>query len=393
MNYLTKCVACGEGGLIPFLDLNEQPLANSYHSGEELQKYPLGLRVCVSCWHTQLPVAVNPALMFETYLYVSGTSQTMRDYCDDLAVMIAEREGKTGKVFDIGCNDGTQLDSFKKIGWETYGCDPAKNLTQTALDKGHNVKRDWWGGDYGGPMFDVITAQNVFAHTEDPLGFLRAVKDHLKPDGTCYIQTSQSQMYQRNEFDTTYHEHISFFCANSMKTLTERAGLTLTRIDITSIHGDSYLFTLKHPGSEAHASVQETIDKEISEGRHDIKFYMNFGKNAKKIINALKLFVDHIRSEGYQVVGYGAAAKGMTLLNSNDIQLDWIVDDNPLKQGLYTPGTNIIIKDKSSLDVDDALFVIPLAWNFFEEIKKNVEEIRGNRETKYIKYFPKLDVA
>ena len=237
---------------------------------------------------------------------------------------------------------------------------------------------------------DVITAQNVCAHTPNPLEFLQGVKDSLAQNGTAYIQTSQSQMYQRNEFDTTYHEHISFFSANSMKTLAERAGLVLTDIEITDIHGDSYVFVLKHQGAEVMDSVYQTIDKEDKEYRHNENFYKMFGMNANNILTHLKDLVQRCQTEGTPVVGYGAAAKGMTVLNAKDIQLDWIVDDNELKQGLLTPGTNIPIKGRDSLDIEDHIVVIPLAWNFFNEIKSNVEEIRGDKSTQYVQYFPKV---
>ena len=387
---LNKCVACGGSNLIQFLDLAKQPLANNYHDGSGAgDSYQLGLNLCTDCYHTQLPVSVNPKAMFDHYIYVTGTSQTLRDYCDWFANFVTDREEiQNGHVLDIACNDGTQLDSFRKLGWKTYGVDPAKNLFQTALDKGHMVRNAYWPIEY--IKMDVITAQNVCAHTPNPLDFLIGVKEALKEDGTAYIQTSQSQMYQRNEFDTTYHEHISFFSANSMKTLAQRAGLVLTDIEITPIHGDSYVFVLKHPGAEIKNTVADTIKKEDNEGRHNPNFYKMFGMNARKIVEQLKDLVTRCQNEGTPVVGYGAAAKGMTVLNANDIQLDWIVDDNELKQNLLTPGTNIPIKDRSSLDIDQHLVVIPLAWNFFDEIKSNVEEIREGKSTQYVQYFPNV---
>jgi SAM-dependent methyltransferase len=327
--------------------------------------------------------------MFDHYLYVTGTSQTLRDYCDWFAKFVTDREQLThGNILDIACNDGTQLDSFRKLGWKTYGVDPAKNLFEVALEKGHMVRNAYWPIDY--IKMNVITAQNVCAHTPDPLSFLKGVYNSLMDDGTAYIQTSQSQMYQRNEFDTTYHEHISFFSANSMKTLAERAGLVLTDIHITPIHGDSYVFVLKHKGADVQSSVAETIRKEGKEGRHNPNFYQMFGLNAESIVEKLKDLVTKCQAEGTPVVGYGAAAKGMTVLNANDIQLDWIVDDNELKQGLLTPGTNIPIKDRNSLDIDEHIVVIPLAWNFFNEIKSNVEEIREGKSTQYVQYFPNV---
>jgi SAM-dependent methyltransferase len=370
--------------------LAEQPLANNYHNGTGGgESFKLGLNLCTDCYHTQLPVSVDPTAMFDHYLYVTGTSQTLRDYCDWFAKFVTDREQLThGNILDIACNDGTQLDSFRKLGWKTYGVDPAKNLFEVALEKGHMVRNAYWPIDY--IKMNVITAQNVCAHTPDPLSFLKGVYNSLMDDGTAYIQTSQSQMYQRNEFDTTYHEHISFFSANSMKTLAERAGLVLTDIHITPIHGDSYVFVLKHKGADVQSSVAETIRKEGKEGRHNPNFYQMFGLNAESIVEKLKDLVTKCQAEGTPVVGYGAAAKGMTVLNANDIQLDWIVDDNELKQGLLTPGTNIPIKDRNSLDIDEHIVVIPLAWNFFNEIKSNVEEIREGKSTQYVQYFPNV---
>ena len=387
---LDKCVACGGSNLVQFLDLAKQPLANNYHDGSGAgESYQLGLNLCTDCYHTQLPVSVDPKAMFDHYLYVTGTSQTLRDYCDWFAEFVDAREDiDHGNILDIACNDGTQLDSFRKLGWKTFGVDPAKNLFEIALDKGHMVRNAYWPISY--PQMDVITAQNVCAHTPNPLEFLEGVKTSLAPNGTAYIQTSQSQMYQRNEFDTTYHEHISFFSANSMNTLAKRAGLVLTDIVITPIHGDSYVFVLKHPGAEIKNSVTETIRKEAKEGRQSPNFYHLFGNNARKIVEQLKDLVTRCQKEGTPVVGYGAAAKGMTVLNANDIKLDWIVDDNELKQGLLTPGTNIPIKDRSSLDIDEHIVVIPLAWNFFDEIKSNVEEIRKDKSTQYVQYFPRV---
>ena len=385
---LDKCVACGGSNLEQFLDLAKQPLANNYHDGTGGgESFKLGLNLCTDCFHTQLPVSVNPKMMFDHYIYVTGTSQTLRDYCDWFAKYVTDREDiERGNVLDIACNDGTQLDSFRNLGWKTYGVDPAKNLFDIAIEKGHMVRNAYWPISY--PSMDVIVAQNVCAHTPTPLEFLEGVRKSLTEKGTAYIQTSQSQMYQRNEFDTTYHEHISFFSANSMQTLAERAGLVLTDIEITPIHGDSYVFVLKHPGAEVSNSVTETIRKEGKEGRHNPMFYKKFGLNAETIVSKLQDLVTRCQKEGTPVVGYGAAAKGMTVLNANDIQLDWIVDDNELKQNLLTPGTNIPIKDRSSLDIDEHIVVVPLAWNFFDEIKSNVEEIRQNKSTQYVQYFP-----
>lgn len=389
---LTNCVACGHNELHTFLNLGHQQLANNYHNGEGGgEKYPLALNVCPECWHTQLTVSVNPVTMFENYVYVTGTSQTLRDYCDWFAQRITKNH-PVGSVLDIACNDGTQLDSFAKLGWDTYGVDPAKNLYKQCADKGHNVTNCFWPTNLY-RKFDVIVAQNVCAHTPTPHQFLEGIKNALKPEGSAYIQTSQSQMYQRNEFDTTYHEHISFFSVNSMKKMAELAGLTLVNVGITPIHGDSYVFELKHSHHNTNTNVYKQIKKEISEGRHSLEFYYQFGENAYHILDELATTVDKMIKNNITVIGYGAAAKGMTVLQAKNIKLDFIVDDNPLKQGLHTPGTNLPIRDRKALAAPNHCVVIPLAWNFFDEIKNNIEQIRGEGRTSYIRYFPKLEIS
>lgn len=388
---LTSCVACGNSKLHTFLDLGKQQLANNYHDGGGGgEQYPLALNVCEKCWHTQLTVSVNPITMFENYVYVTGTSKTLRDYCDWFAEKITQTHS-VGSVLDIACNDGTQLDSFKQLGWDTYGVDPAKNLYSQCADKGHNVTNCFWPTNLY-RKFDVIVAQNVCAHTPTPHMFLTGIKNALNPNGTAFIQTSQSQMYQRNEFDTTYHEHISFFSVNSMKKMAELAGLTLTNVAITPIHGDSYVFELKHNNHKPNANVYAQIKKEIAQGRHNLEFYYEFGHNAHDILDKLATTVDNLIKNNITVIGYGAAAKGMTVLQAKNIKLDYIIDDNPLKQGLHTPGTNIPITSRQSLASHNHCVVIPLAWNFFDEIKQNIEEIRGQGKTTYIKYFPELEI-
>lgn len=388
---LTTCVACDSRQLTNFLDFGKQPLANNYHNGRGGgEAYPLALQLCKECWHTQLTYSVKPAIMFDNYVYVTGTSKTLRDYCDEFAKTVHYEHGQ-GSVLDIACNDGTQLDSFRKYGWDTYGVDPAKNLYADAVAKGHDIVNAYWPTTLC-KWFDVIVAQNVCAHTPHPLQFLKGIAAHLERDGSAYIQTSQSQMYQRNEFDTTYHEHISFFSINSMKCLAHRAGLKLVDVSITPIHGDSYVFELKHPHHVANTHLNEQIKVEKAQGRHNVEFYRTFGKNAKQILDQLEQTVNNYKQQGVTVVGYGAAAKGMTVLNARNIQLDWIVDDNPLKVGKLTPGTNIPIRNRSSLAVDEHIVCIPLAWNFFEEIKNNIETVRGSHNTTYVRYFPNLEI-
>lgn len=388
---IDHCVACGSHDrfLSEVLDLGAQPLANHYHDkSKELTKFGLGINVCERCWHAQLTYSVAPKLMFEYYLYVTGTTRTLHEYCDWFAKKVSGEN--IGKVLDIACNDGTQLDSFKNLGWKTYGVDPAYNLYNNTVSKGHDVVMGFWPLKeipWPGETFDLIIAQNVVAHTPFPQAFLLEAKNRLSPTGKIYVQTSQSQMFQRGEFDTAYHEHISFFSVNSMIALARRAELVVTDVEIVPIHGDSYLYTLQHQGYQQSDSVSNMLKEEMLIGRHNYYFYKKFAKDAQITIDAFNQAIDDYKKQNIKVIGYGAAAKGITVLNWRETKLDWIVDDNPMKVGLYTPGMDIEIKSSSTLDIDEEIVIVPLAWNFYDEIVERVSKIRGSRPTKFLKCF------
>ena len=379
---LTKCVACDNHQLEQVLSLGAQPLANNYHNGDAGKKYPLVLNLCRQCSHTQLSVAVDPNLMFKHYLYVTGTSQTLRDYCDWFAQMVSGQI-PTGTMCDIASNDGTQLDSFAKLGWKTMGIEPAENLVK---DYKHYVINDFAQNVVDPLQLDVITAQNVLAHTADPLGIMKNIKKWLKPRGRAFIQTSQANMFKNGEFDTMYHEHISFFCSSSMAALCHRAGLKLINVQKTHIHGTSYVFTVTH--DDGNHQDFFSIDPE----RYKMSTYQKFADDAINTLRAFKYRVREFKKKGYKVVGYGAAAKGMTVLNAGGIALDWIVDDNELKVGKMTPGMNTPILGSRTIAVDVPIVCVPLAWNFFDEIKAKVSHARGELPTVFYKYFPKQEI-
>ena len=387
------CVCCGKSDLSLVLDLNKQPLANSYHKeGEKLEEYPLGLNLCNDCYHLQLTHIVNPDLLFKDYLYVSGTSQTLRDNFEWFTNFTLENSDiDVETVLDIACNDGTQLDCFKSKGIHTYGIDPAENLYELS-SKNHNVICDYFDSSLYNRMFDVIIAQNVFAHNENPKKFLDDCEQLMHDDSKLYIQTSQSDMIRNNQFDTIYHEHISFFNINSMNELIKRTGLHLVDVIKTPVHGVSYLFVLSIKKTNEHR-VQNLIDVEKELGLLSIETYEKYRNNVLEIVDLFKLLIEDSRREGYKIVGYGAAAKGMTLLNFAQVDLDIIIDDNPLKQNLYTPGRNTEICSvdvlKKYKDSDKILFV-PLAWNFYKEIRERIKKVRDNKNDMFLKYFPRV---
>lgn len=381
------CLACGTPSLVPCLNLGNQPLANDFKASmdEVEMAWPLAVVRCRECCHLQLDYFIDPDLMFKHYLYVSGTSDTYRKYLDWFAEFTGAGPGQ--KVLDVGCNDGTQLDMFKKRGAETWGVDPAENLWPLSSTR-HNVTLGYFGDSYEpGVLFDIVNAQNVFAHQRDPLETLKNMKRVTHDQSRIYIQTSQADMVLNGEFDTIYHEHINFFNILSFQKLADRAGLVLMDVLKTPIHGTSYMFILgQGPPS---ANVANLMEQERTQGLYSAPLYDEWAAKCLEFRTRLKT-----RLEGAYVVAYGAAAKGNTLLNFVGVRPQVIIDDNPLKQGRWSPGQRSPVVPKSWLETapDQPLTFLPLAWNLFDEIRSQILEIRSDPRDEFIslkEYFAK----
>jgi 2-polyprenyl-3-methyl-5-hydroxy-6-metoxy-1,4-benzoquinol methylase len=390
------CLVCESTIDIQYLDLTDQPLANSYHKGEKLEKYPLQMLVCDNCWHSQLSVSVEPSEMFEHYLYVSDTSKTLTDYfewCTEYMLKNVLEQPKN--VLEIACNSGLLLEMFKKRDLVCVGVDPAANLRELSQQRELDVYVDYWNQSFSEKVkeergqFDLVLAFHVLPHVESPNDFIRSCVNVLSDNGTIFIQTSQCDMFLNNEFDVIYHEHSSYFTARSIKELAHRNNLFVSSIIKTDIHSKSFLFSLtKVPCEET--QLNALIEQEENDNIYSITKYFDFAAHAEYTRLTLTQNLDKFKAEGYTLVGYGAAAKGNTLLNYMQYKLDYIIDDNPLKHGYLTPGMDIPI---TSIDliadnkIEKVCFV-PLAWNFYKEIKERIAKVRDTTNDKFIKYFP-----
>ncbi len=393
---LENCVACGSTNLKLTLDLGQQPLANSYKLNKDDQQaeYPLAINRCTDCYHVQLTHSVRPELMFEDYLYVSGTSRTMHDHMERFADF-TDQFVTSKVVLDVGCNDGTQLDYYKKLGYRTLGVDPAKNL-YTQSSKRHEIYCDYFDRDLisilSGSNIGLIVAQNVFAHGPEPLRFLLNARSLMDDDTVLVIQTSQANMISNNEFDTIYHEHISFFSIQSMDRLCKRAGLHLSGVEYMPLHGTSFVFIIRKNGG---TNIDHLINEERNKGLYEEETYIRYEQNARKIVSDLVSECEAVRQglDDCNLVGYGAAAKGMTLLNFAKLDLDFIIDDNPLKQGRFTPGMSIPIVSADRLNyLKGPTLFVPLAWNFFDEIRTRIKQNHDDENDRFITYFPSVEV-
>ena len=394
----TRCLACDSNDIHIALDLALQPLANSYKDSANAaeNRYPLAVKLCHQCKHLQLSHSVDPAIIYKNYLYATGTNQTIKEYSQWFANFVQEYTGITGTVLDIGCNDGTQLNYFKDIGFDTYGIDPAENLYDRS-SVNHTVVCDFFGPSAVDKLstvdYNVIIAQNVCAHNPDPAGFLQSCRKLMTNDTLLFIQTSQADMVLNDEFDTIYHEHVNFFNANSMKQLAKRVGLHLVDVQKSPIHGNSYIFVLSLRDLRPY-HVQNIIAMEAPLLK--LNTYQQWRDTVESNVKALKFHIDQYRKQGYRLIGYGAAAKGNTLLNYAELDLDFIVDDNELKQGSFTPGRSIpivSIRRIQALLQQDRVVFVPLAWNFFDEIRTRILDARKNDQDLFLRYFPTVEIV
>ncbi len=385
--YIYNCRICNTI-TTQLLDLGNQPLANNYHEQNEiLDTFPLKLEYCENCFHVQLNCVIDPDILFKDYIYTSGTSNTGKKYFKQFAETHYKPDQNKFKILDIACNDGSQLDAFKNIDENaiTVGVDPAENLSIISKAKGHDIYCDYFNESVCNVLlekyktFDVIIAQNVFAHINNPNDFLKSCKKLLSPSGKLFIQTSQANMIINNEFDTAYHEHLSFFNTYSMKMLCSNQNMVLYNTNRVDIHGTSYLFEI-HNGVGS-GNTLGMLYYEMTKELYNIDTYKRYPLKCNIYKNEFTNILLKYKLDNYNIIGVGSAAKSNTLLNfckiGNDI-IDFIIDENKLKQNLLTPGSNILITDISvlqNLDTTKKYVIVIFGWNYYNEILNKILNI------------------
>ena len=392
MQIINNCLCCLNENK-SLLDLGNIPLANDFHDKSvQINDYPLELMVCPKCYHCQLHFIVDPEILFKNYKYVSGTSQTGLDFFKKNAELINDFDFEFKRVLDIACNDGSQLDCFKKLGWETYGVDPAENLFPTSSERHYVVCEYFTGKEFAHKRFDIITCQNAFAHNFNQLELLQNIRSVMHKESLLFATTSQCDMILNGEFDTIYHEHLSYYNVKSIDALCKRAGLNLIDVIKSPVHGMSYIFVISK-FAKAPRTIENIISHETNKGLYSSETYDKYEADCLHNVKQFADFIKKMKSEGRTVVGFGAPAKGNTLMNFAGIGPDFIIDENPLKQGLYTPGTNIPIYPVQHLEhFKDGLVFIPLAWNFYTEIVQKIKAVRPDGKDIFVKYFPQLKI-
>jgi len=378
------------------VSLGKSPLSNSYLSEKQLHQiesfYPLEVYVCQKCFLVQIEEVVSPKDIFSSnYAYYSSYSESWLQHCKEYTEMMINRFGfyKDSLVVEIGSNDGYLLQYFKQHKIPVLGVEPASNTAEAAKKIGIPTDIAFFDTSYAKRMMetrklaDLIIGNNVLAHNSNLNDFVEGLRIALKSNGVITMEFPHLlQLMEHNQFDTIYHEHFSYFSFLTVKSVFAVHGLTIFDVEELPTHGGSLRIYARHKEDNTKPisdSVYGLKQQEIDDGYADINHYLAFDDKVKAIKRDILSFLIQAKEEGKTIVGYGAPAKGNTLLNYCGIKTDFIdytVDRNPYKQGHYLPGSHIPIEapDKIKETKPDYVFILP--WNLKDEIMEQMAFIR-----------------
>ena len=388
-NYKGECRSCDNTRLERVVSLGNTPLANNLLEDEnqEDELYPLQMNFCPKCYNCQLSHSVPREKMFDSYLYVSSTTDVFRKHFKDTADLLCDEFGldKNSFVIDIGSNDGVFLKPLQEKGISVCGVEPAKNLAKMAND--NNV---WTIEGYFEdaevldriemqeqcPEADLITAFNVFAHSDNLKVITLNAFDLLKKDGTFVIEVQYLLDTIRDlTFDNIYHEHYNYWSVLSLKNFFENLGLQVSKVKHVDTHGGSIRVYVTEKTQNVDESVDKFIKEELEFGLDKLETYREFEKRIQECKEETVRKINDMKKNGDVIVGYGSPAKATTVLNYYGIDnqvIDYIIEDNELKHDKLLPGVRIPIKGKDDVVADK---VLVLAWNFFDYIKQNNQDL------------------
>jgi SAM-dependent methyltransferase len=406
----TTCRLCGSTALRRAFALTPTPPANAFVKADAIDvaqpAFPLDVYFCDACTHVQLLDVVDPAVLFRNYVYVSGTSPAFvrhfASYARDVAQFADLRSGDL--VVDIGSNDGTLLTPFKAAGYRVLGVDPATAIAAAATQAGIETMPAFFTEALadeiaaGHGHASVIAANNVFAHIDDLSGVLNGVRQLLAPDGVFVFEVSYIlDVIQDTLFDTIYHEHLSYHAVRPLLGFMESHGMELVEAIRVPTHGGSLrgIAQIKGGRHKVGPSVAAALDAEDAAGLSTFETYVAFASKIDALGHALRGLLATVKQAGHRVAGFGAPAKATTLMYHFGIgpeQIDFIVDDSPLKQGLYTPGLHVPVLDASAIAARKPDYLLLLAWNFAAPIIARNQAFR-DYGGKFIVPLPALEVV
>ena len=386
------CRSCGAALPAPFLALGPSPISNAYIEPDALDRaepfYPLDVRFCAGCGLVQIDdITIDGSLFDDNYAYFSSFSPSWLEHCRRYCDMIAERLtlGNDSFVVEVASNDGYLLQYLIARGVPVLGVEPTANTAAVARARGVPTEGAFFGSNYARELVarrgqaDLVIANNVLAHVPRLNDFVAGLATLVKPSGTITIEFPHLlRLVQEAQFDTIYHEHYSYFSLAAVQALFARHGLTVYDVDVLGTHGGSLRIYVGREQPVA-AIVAAIVAQEQAEGLDEPARYTRLAAEVDEARRALVAFLDEARANGRRVVGYGAPAKGNTLLNYCGVtreQLAFTVDVSPRKQGRYLPGTRIPILAPEAIFEARPDVVLILPWNLKHEIMAQLAGIR-----------------
>ncbi|MFP3676354.1 class I SAM-dependent methyltransferase [Pseudomonas sp. SIMBA_041] len=391
-----NCRGCGTSLALPLIDLGTSPPSNAYVRADQLEQteqwVPLKVAVCQQCWLVQTEDYTSADSLFDAeYAYFSSFSSTWLAHAERYVAEMTERFGLTAdsRVVEIAANDGYLLQYVAGRGIPCLGVEPTRSTAQAARDKGLEIRELFFGRDTAAQLVsegwsaDLMAANNVLAHVPDINDFLGGFATLLKPTGVATFEFPQLlTLMAGQQFDTLYHEHYSYLSLTAVQTLCERNGLEVFDVSQLSTHGGSLrVFVQRADGVRrpVQPAVQQQLQAELAAGVKTTEYYATLAPAAERIKHELLRFLLQAKADGKRVVGYGAAAKGNTLLNYAGVKPDllaWVADANPHKQGKYLPGSRIPIVSPAQIDLEKPDYVLVLPWNLLTEVSQQLAQVR-----------------
>jgi SAM-dependent methyltransferase len=377
------CRVCDSTRLEPVLDLGEQPWCNHFLRPEEVGTepfYPLELVYCHDCSTAQLDYTVKKEIMFGDHTYLSGVTRSLDRHFREVAEEVDRRLGPrtaTKSVLDIGSNDGTQLKHFQAKKYDVLGVESSRTTARMANALGVPTLNAFFNQKVAreiGRKFDAINAAGVFFHLEELHSVTDGIAQCLAKDGIFVVQfLYMKKIIENLAFDQIYHEHLLYYNLKNIDTLLRRHGLVMFDAHLEPIHGGSMIGFVTHEGRQPSERLLELKRQEDSSQSNEIGTYRDFARRVEEMKYRDLEYLERVKQEGKRVFGMGAPVKGNTLLNYCGIgrnYLDCLVEKNPLRRGLYSPGMHLPIVMEDELPGHPDVYYV-LAWNFKKEILAN----------------------
>lgn len=406
-----NCRGCGTALALPLIDLGTSPPSNAYVRADQLEQaeqwVPLKVAVCQQCWLVQTEDYTSADSLFDAeYAYFSSFSSTWLAHAECYVAQMVERFGLgvDSRVVEIAANDGYLLQYVARRGIPCLGVEPTRSTAQAAREKGLEIRELFFGRDTArqlageGWSADLMAANNVLAHVPDINDFLGGFACLLKPTGVATFEFPQLlTLMAGQQFDTLYHEHYSYLSLTAVQILCERNGLEVFDVSQLSTHGGSLrVFVQRADGVRrpVEPAVALQLQAELKAGVKTAGYYATLAPAAERIKHELLRFLLQAKADGKRVVGYGAAAKGNTLLNYAGVKPDllaWVADANPHKQGKYLPGSRIPIVAPAQIDIEKPDYVLVLPWNLLHEVSQQLAQVR-QWDARFVIAVPELTV-